>query len=707
MRQGGLSYTSRMKIPTVALLALLPVSSAAFAQEVAPATPPAAAEKLPEVTITGRADSLVGIADSASQGSVGRDHLDYRPLLQPGEILETVPGLVITQHSGSGKANQYYLRGFDLDHGTDFATTVDGMPVNMPTHAHGQGYSDLNFIIPELVERVDFKKGPYFADTGDFSSAGSANLHLSNELKQGFATVEAGSWGRLRELFADSFLLDEANHGTLLIGTEHLHDNGPWDKPQDYEKYNATVRYSAGDADSGWSVTGMGYHGAWNATNQIPQRAIDQGLISPFGSIDPSDLGNSQRYSLQGEVHQRTDEAEFKANAYVFYYDMRLVNNFTFFMDNPVNGDQFQQKDRRMVEGLNASQLFRTQAGGIRMENLVGLQLRSDQIDNSLFHTVNAVPTSQIRNDSVWQTSGALYFQNTCFFGDHFRTMAGLRGDLFNFDVDDALAANSGNRTAGIISPKLGLVVGPWADTEFYANAGMGYHSNDARGVTTTVDPGNGSALPSADPLVRTYGGEIGARTTAVKGLQSTLSLWVLQSDSELLFAGDDGTTGPTGPSRRYGVEWSNYYAMNRWLTFDADVSLSQARYLHSDESDDITTGTEVPGSIQSVVTGGITLHDFHGFFGGLHARYFGPRPLTNDGSVMSQEALMVNLSAGYQFNSNWKLTGEVFNLLNRKDQDAAYYYPSQLKGEAAPVNDVVFHPTEPMSFRLSVTGMF
>ncbi len=687
--------------PTPLLLALLPVSPLAFAQDGAPATlPPAAAvEKLPEITVTGRADSLVGFADSASQGSVGRDHLDTRPLLQPGEILETVPGLVITQHSGSGKANQYYLRGFNLDHGTDFATSVDGMPVNMPSHGHGQGYSDLNFVIPELVERVDFRKGPYFADNGDFASAGSADLALGLTPGTGFVTAEFGSWGRHRQVIANAF---DFGQDTFTVAAEHLRHNGPWDNPEGYEKMNAFLRWRRGDAEQGWSLTGMGHHGDWNSTDQVPQRALDAGLIGRYGALDPSDGGNSQRYSLQAEAHWNTADSETQLSAYAFYYDLALSSNFTFFMDDPINGDQFKQKDRRTVEGLRGSHLWRAAAGGVKMENIVGFQLRSDQIDNSLTKSRAQVPISQVRADRIWETSGALYFQNTCFWTPWLRTTAALRADAFHFDVNSDNPANSGDKTATIASPKFGVVFGPWAHTEFYANAGLGYHSNDARGVTTTFDPGSATAVSPADPLVRTKGAEIGVRSAAAKGLQSTLSLWLLDSDSELLFVGDAGANEPSRPTRRIGIESANYYAVSRHLTLDADVSLSKARFRDHDPA-----GRQVPGAIESVVTGGISVRDFHGFFGGLHARYFGARPLVEDDSVRSKAAFTVNLSAGYQINDHWQVKGEVFNLLNRKNQDVAYNYESQLPGEGAPVADVHLHPAEPASFRLSVTGKF
>ena len=698
-----------LTISALIAAALIPASVLAAAEDAAPEPRPAAAEpataakpvaKIPATTVVGRAEPRVGTASSATENTVGRDHLDNRPLLTPGEILETVPGLVITQHSGGGKANQYYLRGYNLDHGTDFATTVDGMPVNMPSHGHGQVYSDLNFVIPEIVQRVDYRKGPYFAQNGDFASAGSADMRLGLTPGTGFATVELGSWWYNRQVAADAFDLKE--NGVFTAAFEHVQSNGPWSRADDFQKFNPFLRYARGTADQGWSVTAMGYRGDWNSTDQIPRRALDSGLINRYDTIDRSDGGNSQRYSIQAEAHERDGGSETKISGYAFHYDMALYSNFTYFLDDPVNGDQFRQKDSRTVQGGEISHRWKAAAGDLKMENLVGVQGRCDQIDNSLAKSTNRVVTSTVRSDEIFQNSGALYFQNTLFVTEWMRTVAGIRGDVFHFDVNSDNSTNSGEKVAAVASPKLGVVLGPWAKTEFYVDGGMGYHSNDARGVMTKFDPASGTAVSRATPLVRTKGAEVGVRTNPVEGLQNSVGLWVLESDSELVFIGDAGTVEPSRPTIRHGVESENYYAINRHLTLDFDASLSHARF-----RDDDPAGNEVPGAIESVFTGGFTLRDFHGFFGGIHARYFGSRPLIEDNSVRSAAAFTVNLAAGYKFNDHWEIKGEIFNLLNRKNQDVAYYYESRLPGEAGPVADTHLHPAEPISFRIGVTARF
>ncbi len=294
------------------------------------------------------AQNLVGIAVSASQGAITADQIAARPIMRTGEVLETVPGMIVSQHSGEGKANQYYLRGFNLDHGTDFATTVAGMPVNMPTHGHGQGYSDQAFVIPELVSGVQYSKGPYFAEQGDFSTAGAANINYTNSLQRPIAQVGAGADGFGRALFAVS---PRVASGTLLAAFEAGHNDGPWDNPDHYKKLNGLVRFTRGNAARGFSVTGMAYHGDWNSTDQIPQRAVDEGIIDRFGAIDTSDGGHSYRYSGSFDWQTTSGSTNTRFTAYGIGYDMSLWSNFTFFLDDPENGDQFQQLDHRFVSG--------------------------------------------------------------------------------------------------------------------------------------------------------------------------------------------------------------------------------------------------------------------------------------------------------------------------------------------------------------------
>jgi outer membrane receptor protein involved in Fe transport len=699
----------------LALTAAICYSSAAAQDATSSAASTNAPITLPTVIVEGRADSLVGLADSAAQGVVGAEQLARRPKLRPGEVLETVPGLIATQHSGAGKANQYFLRGFNLDHGTDFATSFEGMPINLPTHGHGQGYTDLNWMIPEFIKTVTYRKGPYYADVGDFGAAGAADIEYIRELPGVFTQVEGGSYGYGRGVFGWS---PKMKDGALLLGGEVFHYDGPWENPDDYWRFNGLARYSRGDDAQGWSVTGLAYHGDWTATDQIARRAVTSGAVGRFGTLDPTTGGQSQRYSLIGEWHRDDGDSATRATAYTYYYDLDLFSNFTYFLGSPL-GDQFEQLDRRWAGGLNAAHTQRGEWLGAEMENTVGVQFRHDAIHNGLFQTVGRVRTDKpdydggtiratTREDHVHQTSIGPWFENRARWNDWLRSTAGVRLDYYHFDVDSNLAANSGRTDDVIASPKLGLVFGPWAKTEFYANAGLGFHSNDGRGATTTIDPATGDPVSPVDALVQTYGAEIGARTTWLPGLQSTLSLWWLDLDSELLFIGDAGTTEASRPSRRFGVEFANYYQPTDWLTLDADFSLSHARF-----RDDDPAGRHIPGSIESAIAAGVSVQNLAGgLFGELRVRFFGPRPLIEDNSVRSGESTLVNGRIGWRFNERWTLAAEVYNLFDARVSDIDYFYPSRLAGEPAGpddggFNDVHFHPAERRTFRVVLTARF
>ena len=672
---------------------------------------------LEDMTIVERADSQVGIADSASQGNIGQAQLKYRPLSRPAEILETVPGLIATQHSGEGKANQYFLRGFNLDHGTDFLTQIEGVPVNQLSHSHGQGWTDTNFLIPELVETLDYKKGNHYAENGDFASTGSANIRYFNSLPDTILKYTGGSFDYHRGLVAGS---QKIGDGNFLYAGETVHNNGPWTIGNQYWKFNGVLRYSEEHEDHGWSVTAMAMKSDWNSTDQIPLKAVQNGLIDRFDAIDPTDGGDTQRYSLTGEWHRQDAESETKLMAYGVYSKLNLFSNFTYFLDDPIKGDQFGQPDDRWTTGFKGSHTLFHKLGDADSETTFGLQIRNDNIQNGLTKTKAQIQYDITREDNIWVTSISPYAENKTRWNDWFRTSVGVRFDGFRFDVNKStgtnglLPKNSGERYDGLVSPKLGLVFGPWADTEFYLNGGLGYHSNDARGINTTVDPLTGKsfvtengekvAITPADPLVRTYSAEIGARTTWVKGLQSTLAIWWLDIDSELLFVGDAGTTTASRPSRRYGLEFNNYYSPTDWLTFDADLSFSHARFRNTDPAE----GNHIPNSVETVIAAGATFHDvWGGFFGGPRLRFFGPRTLDDTGSKRSESTLLVSGTIGYEVNKNLSFQAEVYNILNREDDGITYFYESRPTPNGDASNDFHFHPVEPVSFRMGFTAKF
>lgn len=673
-------------------LMLLPLfySSLIFANENVELTP---------LSVISHYDNAVGTSNAASEGLVRSDLIKNRPTLRTGEVLEFVPGMIVSQHSGDGKANQYYVRGFNLDHGTDFATYVDGIPVNMRTHAHGQGYTDLNFFIPELIDTIQYRKGPYYAEEGDFASAGAAHLNLVDNLPKAIASFSVGSNGYQRALLADSFTFASGN---LLYGMELNYNDGPWKNDQDIKKYNALLRYSQGNKSDGFNITAMAYDNQWNATDQIPQRAVDTGEIDRFGTVDGSDGGDSYRYSLSFANFRYDEHSAFDLNAYLVHSKLDLYSNFTYFLNDPINGDQFNQFEERDMLGLNVSQAWFTTWGGLPVENKLGLQTRFDDISPiSLYNTRQQQRLSLIRKDKVEETSIGLYFENKVQWLEKFRTVAGLRYDWYDFDVNSSIAGNSGTANDAILSPKLAFIFGPWLDTEFFVNYGQGFHSNDARGTVQTVFP-SGAPTNPVDPLVKTEGGEIGIRTEFFSGLQSSFSVWQLDSDSELVFVGDAGETEASRASRRYGIEWNTQYRASEWLLFDLDLAVSKARYKDNDSA-----GNYIPGAVNKVASLGATVTDWNNWFGAFQLRYFGPRPLVEDNSVRSDATTLAYAHIGYRFTPKLSLTMDIFNLFDRNVNDIDYFYGSRLSGEVSEVEDIHFHPVEPRSARLTLTYTF
>jgi hypothetical protein len=638
---------------------------------------------------------------AASAMTISGDYVNAQPFARPGEALEVVPGLIVTQHSGEGKANQYFLRGFNLDHGTDLSIKVDGMPVNMPTHGHGQGYADINFMIPELIQSVNVRKGPYFADVGDFGSAGAVAIDYVNRLPKNILETTNGTFGYHRGLAAGSTAVGA---GTLLAAVEGVKYIGPWDLPDNVRKLNGVLRYSQGTPTDGFTLSAMAYSNAWNSTDQVAQRAIDQSIIDRFGNLDPTDGGVSSRFSLSSNWAQSSAYGQSKINAYVINSSLRLYNNFTYFLDDPVNGDQFSQMDRRMVYGLDASHAFDVRVAGIETQTRVGLQTRGDDIRVGLFKTLQRETLSTVREDSVREGNVGVWADTTARWTDWLRTTVGIREDYFAGRVLSDTPENSGNAQASMTSPKAGIVLGPWYKTEFYGNAGYGLHSNDIRGATITVDPIDKVTPQDRVPLlVRSKGAELGVRTKAVEGLTSSLAVFVLDFASELLFVGDAGTTEPSRPSRRVGVEWTNQYQVLPWMRLDLDVAYTRARFTDFDPAGDF-----IPGAPAWVAAGGVTFGSETGWFGALRGRYFGPRPLIEDDSVRSQSSLIFNARAGYKFDNGLRLQLDVLNLFNANTNQIEYYYLSRLPGEPiGGVADRHVHPAEPLSVRLTLAGRF
>ena len=644
---------------------------------------------LQRVLVEGPRASQLGTAAAAGTGSVAQRQLDARTVYRPAELLEAAPGLVASQHSGEGKASQFYLRGFNLDHGTDLKTTVDGMPVNQRSHAHGQGWTDLNFIIPELVARLDYKKGPYSASEGDFASAGVTAMHYANRLPRDEASLSAGQHGYGRALLAaDS---ERGGDGSLLYALEAVHKDGPFTRGDNFRKLNAVLRYSQGFANNGFTVTAMAYRGGWNATDQIPQRAVASGQLGRFDGVDLTDGGQARRFSLSGAWARSSEQSTTRANAYIINNRLQLFSNFTYFLHDPLRGDQFAQPDRRVTSGFEASHAMHGHlgdAGAMAWSTTVGIQAQNDNIFNALVHTQARQALETVREDHIVESSVALYLEQRLRLTPWLRGEAGLRLDQYRFGAGAAHAAQT------LASPGISLAFGPWSRTELYVNAGRGFHSNDARGVTQAADP--------ATPLARSRGLEFGLRSEAIKGLQTVLAVYRLDFDSELVFLGDAGSTAAGRPSRRHGIEFSNYYRPVKWLALDADLALARGRYRNADPA-----GKRIPGAIEGVAQLAAAITPAGPWSGALRLRWFGPRPLSEDNGVRSKASATLNGRIAYRLGPSTSVELEGFNLANRKVSAIDYYYESHLPGEHEARADVHFHPIESRSFRFSLTHAF
>lgn len=674
---------------------------------------------LPTITMQASGDNIDPLngAFTASQGTITQEQIETRPLSRPAEVLETIPGVIVTQHSGSGKANQYFLRGFNLDHGTDFATSLDGQPLNMVTHAHGQGYTDLNFLIPELIHNIDYHKGATSVDDGDFASAGTAKIYTLHSLERPFAQVTLGNHDLLRFLGVGHVKI---NDGELISAFENQSSDGPWTNPENLSKQNLFLKYFKGDEDQNTSFGLQHYQAKWDATDQIPEHLVQNGQLDRFDSLDPSDGGKSKRTALWFNRNQRADREFSQFSAYAVRSELNLFSNFTYFLDDPLRGDQFEQAEKRTLLGLKFQKGWSDRWYDKEMLNIVGSSLRYDDIDGlGLHQTQNRQRFNTIREDDVKQTTLGVWGQNQIAWQPWLRSIIGLRGDLYHFNVNSDRNENSGRKTDHILSPKFSLILGPWKNVEYYINYAYGFHSNDARGVTTklNVDPRDANylqPLDSVSPLVRTVNKELGLRAHLIDNLTTTLALWRLDSDSELLFIGDAGTTEPSRPSKRQGIELSNFYQLNDWVMIDIDAAWSKARFKDSSEEGDF-----IPGAIEKTLSAGISykLNDQWSFGGRL--RYFGPRALIEDNSVRSDSSTIVNLLASYQLNKNIFTQIELLNVLDKKVNDIEYYYASCAaqdfntaacapgSAEREGISDKHIHPSEGRNLRFTLRYLF
>ena len=645
--------------------------------------------EIEEIHVWGRSLQLLGIADSASQGVVGYDDFSTRPIARVAELVEVIPGMIATQHSGPGKANQYFLRGFNLDHGSDFSTYFDGMPVNWRTHGHAQGYMDLNFIIPELIERLDFQKGPYFADTGDFSLAGSNRMKTYDSLQEGFSELTLGSEDEIRFLTADSF---EVGDGILLYALEHQQTNGFFDLDQDVRKYNGILKYTGDIGNIPSRITFSAYNSVWVSTNQVPERAVQSGLIDRFGFIDPDLGGESYRYSLTGTF----ELSDWDLDLYASSYYMSLINNPTYMLNDSINGDEFEQEDERILLGGSLRNEAETEIFGIPVTRNIGTDLRYDNVSElNLFYTVGRKRISSLREDEAEELSIGAFADLQFSLTDQLRATLGVRFDYYDFEVEALRPGNSGSDNDSLWQPKVSLAYRVNENLELYANYGQGFHSNDARTAVNTIDPATGYPTDSLDALVKGKGNEFGFRYDTLEGFNFSIARFELDLDSELVFVGDAGTTEPSDPSRRSGIELSSFWEIGEPLVFDISVAKSDGHFLGWQPGENA-----IPDAHDLVAAAGLTYHVPNGWTTSLRVRHFSDAALTKDESVKKDSSTLIHFGVSYEQDS-WELGLDVFNLLDREDEDIAYWFESRLPSEAVAVEDIHFHPSNKRAIRV------
>lgn len=668
------NLTRRDLLCGVAIMALPVLSPPAQAQN-APDEPAAAVEAAddsaeddtapagPTIYVYGRGEQRIGIAGAASEGGVAGADIEIRPLLRPAELLEATPGLIATQHSGGGKANQYFLRGFNLDHGTDLAVYIDDMPMNFRTHGHGQGYLDVNGLIPETVRRVDYRKGPYRADTGDFSFVGSSAITTHDTLDP-FAQAEVGMYGYRRFVAGGSAKLGGGD--LLVVGQAKFYD-GPWDLPEDFDAYSGFLKYSVPLGDGKFHATLNVYDATWAPTEQIPERAIGTLVPDAYGTLDTTLRGRTEREILT--LGYQSDD--WRLTAYLQHYDWSLLSNFTFFLDDPVNGDQLRQYDKRWTYGGRIERTFEvSDALSLR----VGTELREDsQPRVGLDETIDGVKEFTVGAFDVKETSAGIYAEAIVRPVERVMLIGGLRGDWYRFRTEalEGDASWGGVAKDHGIAPKIGVNYEVTDGVALYANWAQGFHSNDARGVTNPDDPAPG--------VVEGTMKEVGARFER-GGLILTGVYWWSYIDSELIYVGDAGAVEPSDPGRRHGYELTAFWKPNSWLALDGVWTGSKAHYVGLPEGEN-----HVPGALESAGELGISAL-FPEWNAAVRLRYLGPHALIEDDSVRGESTLLVNLRAAWTPSrfGGWEIYGELLNALDSKAHDIDYFYETRLPGEPA-----------------------
>lgn len=633
------------------------------------------------VTIT---DSRAPQAASALTVSGGE--LKMRPRLRPADILEATPGLIAVQHAGGGKANQYFLRGFDVDHGTDIAIQVDGIPVNMVSHGHGQGYADMHFLIPELVSSLDVYKGCYETRYGDFSTAGALHLKLTDHFDESQASLMVGRFGILRGLAITS--LEVGERLRLVAAGEAYAQDGPFSRKEDLFRMNGFARATYDLSDSSKvSLSWMSYSGRWNASGQIPEREVKAGRLDRFGFINPAEGGSTQRHSLNLAIEALDHRSHFQANLYFVRYIFKLYSDFTFFLDDPFFGDMIEQTDDRHMLGGQVQARYHHHLGPVRLESTFGLQGRFDSIDNGLYHDYQRERLSVTSLSSIAQSGIGLYASEEARYSDWLRLTAGIRLDRADVSVEDRLDGpgalfntKTGTQGSTLISPKAAFVLSPLSWMDLFLDIGRGFHSNDARGAVRSQD--------RARLLTPATGYEVGTRIRPLKPLTLSFSAFRLDLYSEQVYVGDAGTTEPSDASQRLGMEISARYYMSRALFADTDITLTQARYQNGDFVALAPTRT---------ITAGLGFRAPFGTFGSIRVKHVGDRPANEDGSLTAEGFTVVDAQLGHRL-GRFELGLDIQNVLNSEWKEVQFATASKLRNETVPVEEIHFVPGYPFT---------
>lgn len=666
-------------------------------------------QELDEISVTENIEAVHTLGGiTSSQGILGQQRLANQNPARSSDVLEAVPGLNVTQHSGGGKANQYFLRGFSLDHGTDLSINFLGAPLNLPGHAHGQGYADSNMIIPELLSRIEYRKGPYFAQDGDFSSAGSLNIDYVSELKKGLASLSVGEFGYRRGLLANSTTWND-EQTKLLYALEVTENDGPWEVAENQYKYNMLLKLSHQiDASKKFEVQYSGYESQWTSTDHIPVEAVERGLVNRFGSLDPTAGGFTQRHAVSGNFTTVWDQSITQVRAFLADYKLDLFSDFTYGLrDNSVFGrpgvrsDQFNQFDSRTTYGGGVTHTIFENLTFMRSQLAMGLDYRVDDVNPAgLYESIARERLATRNQDTFEQQNLGLFVSQQLQPVPWLKLTGGLRYDSFDVDLNGEFdddedpgtpnTQRSGSRSDSQVSPKFTASVKPFAhNTELFFAAGRGFHSNDPRGLFT--------ANP-VDYLVKTKGSELGIKSTnASKNLSASATLFQLESDSELVFVGDAGTTEPNGATKRNGLELIASYFNKTGFEIDGFVTLVDARFVN-------VADNGIPNAIEE--SAAVSLSQTWGDLKlGYKFKYVGSAPLTEDRSIQSDSVINSDLFANFRLNKDLSLNLSIFNLFDRENSDIQYAQEYFLAGNAA--FGKTFHPALPRHIRLTASLQF